>query len=147
MTRYRPKFDAVLRYRKHLEEEAQQAFAEAKKNLLIHEEELQRLRLDLQETLKDLSQKQIQGISTDELDLYYRFVKKQYEALQERQQWLRALSEQVEEKREHLSRAAKEKKAVEKIQETHRRGFVKSADKKEQKTLDETAGRRKKEKP
>ncbi len=140
---YKPRYDAVLRHRIHLEEEVQREFSTAKNELLHQKEQLKQLRLYLQDILQDLSNKQTQGISADELNLYYQFIKKQYEQLKQQQNTLEQLNEVFENKREDLALATKEKKVVEKLQEKDRKAFFKVLDKREQDLLDEIAGNRK----
>lgn len=140
---YRPRYETVLRHRTHQEEEVQREFSIAKNEMLHQEEQLQKLRRNIQDILQDLSKKQTQGISPDELNLYYRFIKKQYEQLEQHQSILDHLNEVFENKRENLAVATKEKQIIEKLQEKDRKIFFKALDKREQDLLDEIAGNRK----
>ena len=145
MAQWRPKLDAVLRHRKHREEQVQQEFAEVKSELLAQEEKLRKLRRELQETLCQLREKHTEGISPDEIDLYDRFIKRQHAEMETQHMIIRGLNEQYEAKREILSQAVQEKKVIEKIQDTHRKAFLKDLDKKQQDILDEIAGKRKRQ--
>ena len=147
MAQSRSKLDAVLKHRRHREEEIQQEFAKAKGELMAQEEKLRKLRQRLQEALRDLSEKQARGFSADEMDLYNRFIKRQYTEMQAQQETVVEMEERYEANRELLSQAVREKKIVEKFQETNYKIFLQDSNKKEQGLLDEIAGKQKKRQP
>lgn len=147
MPRYQSKLDAVLRQRKHREEEVQEEFIELKHDFDAAQNHLHRLHRELESALKELAEQQVKGIAPGELDLYYRLIKHQYDRLEARRSALRDLSDQCERKREDLLKATREKKVVEKIEEKRKEIYLKDLEKKERNLLDELAGRAKRESP
>jgi flagellar FliJ protein len=147
MPRYQSKLEAVLRQRKRREEEVQEKFIEMKRDLSRAEDQLLHLHKEFEAALKELAEEQVKGIAPGELDLYYRFIKQQYDRLEERRKVVRQLSDQCEKKRQDLLEATREKKVVEKIEEKRKDVYLKDLEKKERDLLDELAGRPKREVP
>ncbi len=137
---YKSKLSAVLFQRKQNEEEASRAFLTAKNVLVSAQAQLQLLNNKLQETLDDLTIKQTEGVTSEELVLYFRFI----EMFQGRTtQQAKAVIHQetvCETKRGLLETAVKERKAVEIIEEKRKKEYIKEVTKKEQAVLDEIGG-------
>ena len=147
MPRYRSKLDAVIRQRRLREEEVQTEFLGMKNHLASEGDQLQRLHQELEEALRDLTERQINGMEMNEIDLYYRFMKRQNERLESQRKVIQRLTDECEAKREELSSAMREKKVVENIDATREESFDKEMKRKEQRLTDEIAGRPKRETP
>lgn len=147
MSRYRSKLEAVVRHRRLREEEIQMEFMGMKTHLTSEENHLRKLRQALEEAHRDLTKRQVTGMEMNEIDLYYRFTKRQNEKLEEQRKVIQRLMDECEAKREELTSAMREKKVVEKIDADREATFNKEAKRKEQRLLDEVAGRPKKETP
>ncbi len=141
MPRYQSRLGAVIRHRKHLEEEAQIEFVRAKNALFAEEEKLQHLMRQLERALSDLLARQLRGMAADEIDIYHRFIKRQNGSVDDCRKTIHLLAQQAEEKREVLMRALQDRKAIESVEDVRKEAFIKEWNKKEQNLMDEIGGR------
>lgn len=141
MARYQSKLDAVLQQRKRHEEAVQGEFLGVKHSLDAAEDQLRQLHQELEAAMQEFTAQQGKGISPSEMDLYYRFLKQQYDKLEERRMAVQRLADQCERKRQDLLEATREKKVVEKIEANRKEAYLKELRRKEQIILDELAAR------
>ncbi len=141
MPRYKSRLEAVLKHRLHLEKEAQVEFVHAQNRLLEEEGKQKQLKQDMEKTLNRLSTGQGQGMLADEMGVYYSFIKRQNERIEESQQAIALLSDQCEEKRARLFETMRDRKAIDKVEAVRKEAFLKEQNKKEQDILDEIGGR------
>lgn len=136
------KFKAVLNYRRQLEEVCQQEFAQ-KKNTWINE--LQKL-----EELYELWKKYITEwrsiqkgtISVWALELYQKHMLTLKDEIENQAERVRQCVQAMEEQREKLLQAVKDKKVIEKLEEYHFTEYSRQQRKKETKFLDDIATQR-----
>jgi flagellar FliJ protein len=107
----------VLNYRRELEKLRHQEFAEAKHELDLAEKQLQREVERTSQVLQEMQEKQQAGIEGAELQLYSNFGRRQQITIKEQQQAVSVLDQEVEERRETLLDAAKDKKMMEKFRD------------------------------
>ena len=105
----------VLNYRRELEKIRHQEFAAAKQELDQAEKQLQREVERTSHVRQEMQQKQQEGMAGAELQLYSNFGQRQQRTIKEQQQVVNVLDQEVEERRETLLDAAKDKKMLEKF--------------------------------
>jgi len=142
MTQRRSKLEAVIQHRRHLEQQIRDELHGAKHDLALEQTQLQRLNQKLEHILNDLAKEQSNGTSTDQLDLYYRFIQRQCQSIQSSNGVVKQLTEQCEAKTNQLIETSKEKKLLEQVDEKRGKAQLKAQNRREQELLDEVAGNR-----
>jgi flagellar FliJ protein len=131
------KLHAVLKYRKTLEEQAQQRLAE----LLSVEAGLKQKQEETRHCLEALSaqvlKKHQQGLSILELQLYEDQIEHHRQQQEILQRQLTELGVLVNERRQELLFAARERKIIEKLKEKQLAEYLRKLDRKERVMLDE----------
>lgn len=127
----------VLNYRREVEKLRHQEFAVAKHELDQAEKRLQREVERTETVLRELQEKQQAGIEASELQLYSNFGRRQQTTIKEQQQAVDVLDQKVEERRETLLDAAKDKKMLEKFKERQNLAHRQELAAKERTFLDE----------
>lgn len=127
----------VLNYRREVEKLRHQEFAVAKHELDQAEKRLQREVERTETVLRELQEKQQVGIEASELQLYSNFGRRQLTTIKEQQQAVDVLDQKVEERRETLLDAAKDKKMLEKFKERQNLAHRQELAAKERTFLDE----------
>ena len=133
------RLEQVLKFRKEIEKMHQLELAAAKQ---LHEDARDRLKNEkasLEALAQELAQRQQKGIDAKDLQLYGNFSKKKRQEIQQIRESLPVLEKVVQEKREALLTAAKEKKALEVFKERKMRDLRMEQLLKEQAFLDEIA--------
>ncbi len=137
------KLQTVLKYRKSLEEQAQQKLAE----LLSLEAQFKAQQEEACEQIKLLSarlaEKQQAGLTVLELRLYEDQIDHQRQQAEKMQEQLKLLAALLNERREELMVAARERKIIEKLKEKQLAEYLKKLDRKERVMLDEISLRQK----
>jgi len=137
------KLQAVLKYRKTLEEQAQQRMAE----VLSAESGLKQKQGETNAHLESLSvqllQKQQQGLSILELRLYEDQIDHYRQQAELLLKQLAELTELLNESRQQLLIAARERKIIEKLKEKQLADYLRKLDRKERIMLDEISLRQK----
>ena len=137
------KLQAVLKYRKTLEEQAQQKLAE----VLNVQAELRRRQGEANGHLSALSgqllQKQELGLSILELLLYEDQIEHHRQQCEKLQQQLEELEGLLDASRQELLVAARERKIIEKLKEKQLEEYLSHLDRNERKMLDEISLRQK----
>ncbi len=137
------KLQAVLRFRKTLEEQAQQRVAE----LLSAEAGLKARQGEVNSHLDKLSgqllQKQQQGLSILEFRLYEDQIDHHRQQSEQLQKQLKEMAQLLNESRQELQVAARECKIIEKLKEKQLAEYLRELDRKERIMLDEISLRQK----
>ena len=131
--------EPVLRYRKQLEDVAQQKLFTS----LEQEAKIQTKLLQAKERLKklyaDLTLERTQGTTVDRLLLFENRIPVEQQEIKELQTELEKQKKVVDRRRRHLVQASQDKKALEKLKERQNLAYKKYLDKKEATMLDEIA--------
>ena len=137
------KLQTVLKYRKTLEEQAQQRLAEflaVESALRVKQEETN---AHLKRLNGQLLEKQKQGLSILELRLYEDQIDHHRQQHEQRQQQLAEMQVLLNERRQELLVAARERKIIEKLKEKQLAEYLRNLDRKERIMLDEISLRQK----
>jgi len=118
MARFVFSLEAVLRQRKHVEEERQRAFAVVQAQMSTMQNELKAMGSEMQRALEDLRQNHLTG----KIDLAFLAAHRRFTAAMQRKavtltQRIALFQRQVDEARAALAEAAKNRKAIEKLRE------------------------------
>lgn len=124
---------ALLNWKRDLEEMAQMRLAEKTKKLMLVEEHLERLRQERSFFEETLAQRSSRGIAASEFLLHREFLEHRTEALWAGQRRRKEIAQEVEMERQNLLRLMKEKKALELLKEKKEKAFEKEMEKKESK--------------
>ncbi|RLC29281.1 MAG: flagellar export protein FliJ [Deltaproteobacteria bacterium] len=137
---YKFPFEAVLRHRKFLEESLQRELGDMKRALLDKRKKLQSLK-KAGESFSEVLRKKIEGksIKGSEVQLYTRFIERLSRQMDLEKKSISALVNDVEEKRQELKAAMKDRKVIEKLKEKGLESFRLNIMKKEQIFLNEMA--------
>lgn len=133
------RLEQVLRFRKEVERMQQLELAAAKDQ---HDSARQRLQVEkaaLESLAQEFSLRQLQGVEAKELQLFGDFSRRKREVIQGIRDSLPALEQAVQEKREALLTAAKEKKALEVFKQKKLRDLRREQQGRELAFLDEIA--------
>jgi flagellar FliJ protein len=137
------KLQAVLKYRKTLEEQAQQRLAELLNVEAQINQEQAEVRRQLDELSGQLRVKQQQGLQILELRLYEDQIDHHRQRCEYLRQQLTDLAELLDERRRELLFAARERKVIEKLKEKQQAETRRQLDHKERVMLDEISLRSK----
>jgi len=139
------KFDMhqVLNYRKELEKLCKQEFATAKQDLDSAAEEFARQKLETERLAEEFSERQQQIDSIVEMQMYAAFFSRKRDELKCQQERVENLDRILEDRRQELLHATKEKKAMERLKERQDAAFRKEQAHKEGLLLDEIATQKK----
>jgi flagellar FliJ protein len=137
------KLQSVLSYRQSLEDQAQQILAESLQRKSDLEAELQRQQELLQQHDAELKQRQQEGLTIAEMELFevpIQHCRRQIELLQ---QELALLEIQIVGEREELLNKARDRQVMEKLKEKQNAEYMKELNRKEREMLDEISLRSK----
>ncbi|NMC74357.1 MAG: flagellar export protein FliJ [Geobacteraceae bacterium] len=131
--------ERVLHFRRETEKLRKMELALAKREYEIAEDRLRREEEAIERLNLEFMNRQIEGISAFEMQLYSDFFrKKKVDILQQREQ-VTELDRKVVEKKEHLVEAATEKKIMEQLKQKRIEAHEKEVALREQAFLDEIA--------
>lgn len=133
------RLEQVLKFRKEMERRHQLELAAAKQEHDSATERLTREKSALEELARELDERQRQGIDASELQLYGAFSQRKGNEIKHIRESVADLERVVQEKREALVVAAKEKKALEVFKEKKMRQLRLEQLLKERDFLDEIA--------
>ncbi|MCF6178992.1 MAG: flagellar export protein FliJ [Geopsychrobacter sp.] len=137
------KLQAVLKYRKTLEEQAQQRLAE----LLSVETQIRQqygaAQLDYERLAQRLQEKQQVGLSVLEIQLYEDQIFHHRQQREQLEQQLKDVTVLLNERRQELLVAARETKIIEKLKQKQLAEYLRKLDRKERIMLDEISLRQK----
>ena len=133
------KMEGVLRHRKHLEEEAQAAFATSLRQWTQARRALEELLRKRKQYRRELKLK-IQGQATaDELILYHRYLDRLGKEIESQISIVEDMAIAKEEKRAQLVTALRDRKVLEKLKEQHQDAAARLRRAQEQKLINEAA--------
>lgn len=133
------RLEQVLKFRKEVEKMQQLELAQAKQQHETARDRLKSEKSALEELEQELAQRQLSGIEAKDLQLYGDFSRRKLQEIQQIRESLVGLEKMVQEKREALLTAAKEKKALEVFKEKKLRDLRLDQLNKERAFLDEIA--------
>jgi flagellar FliJ protein len=111
------RLEQVLKYRKEVEKMQQLELAAVRQQQDSAQQRLKNEKAAMDVLEQEFSQRQLQGIDAKDLQLYGQFNRRKTREIQQIKESLPALEKAVQEKREALVAAAKEKKALELFKE------------------------------
>jgi len=132
----------VLNYRKEMERQRHREFVEARQALVSAQARLSREIERSDQILRELMEKQGEGIDASELSLYNSFREHQKQVISEQRETVDLLDREVEQRRTLLVEASKEKKVLEKYRDRTMEILRQEMMIKERKFLDEISLRR-----
>jgi flagellar FliJ protein len=133
----------VLGYRTELEKMRKQEFATAKQHLDAACDLLEQEKTEAAQLAEEFSERQQQIDSIFEMQLYADFFTRKREDVKEQQRRVDALDRVLEDRREELLQATKEKKVMEQLKEKQEKAYRREIARKESLLLDEIATQKK----
>ena len=133
------RLEQVLKFRKEVEKMHQLELATARQQHETARERLKGEKTQMEELEREFAQRQMKGIEAKDLQLYGDFSRRKSYEIQQLRESLVGLEKAVQEKREALLTAAKEKKALEVFKEKKMRDLRMEQLYKERVFLDEIA--------
>jgi flagellar protein FliJ len=133
----------VLNYRAELEKLRKQDFAAAKQDLEVACDRLEQEKSETDLLAEEFSGRQQQINSIFEMQLYADFFARKREEMKDQQRRIEALDRVLEDRREDLLQATKEKKVMEQLKARQKEAFRKEIAHKEGLLLDEIATQKK----
>lgn len=133
----------VLNYRTELEKLRKMDFAAAKQDLDLASDLLEKEKNEAELIGEEFSERQQQIDSIFEMQLYADFFARKREEVKEQQRRVEALDRVLENRREDLIQATKEKKVMEQLKEKQKEAFRREIAHKEGLLLDEIATQKK----
>jgi len=133
----------VLNYRTDLERLRKQEFAAARRDLDQASDKLEQQRNEAADLARDFAGRNGQLNSVVELQLYSDFFTRKREEIKQQQERVTALDRILENRRDDLVQATKDKKVLEALKEKKMLAFRQEMQRKERDFLDETAVQKK----
>jgi len=133
----------VLNYRTDLERLRKQEFAAARQDLDQASDKLEQQRNEAADLARDFAERNGQLNSVVELQLYSDFFTRKREEIKQQQEQVTALDRILENRRDELVQATKDKKVLEALKEKKMQAFRQEMQRKERDFLDETAVQKK----
>jgi flagellar protein FliJ len=133
----------VLNYRVELEKMRKQEFATARQDLDAAEDLLEQEKNEATKLAEEFSGRQDKIDSIFEMRLYADFFARKRDEIKEQQRRVESLDRVLEDRREDLVQATKEKKVMEQLKQKQKEAFLKEQAHKEALLLDEIATQKK----
>lgn len=133
------RLEQVLKFRKEVEKMHQLELAAAKQQHETARERLRSEKAQMEELERECAQRQLKGIEAKDLQLYGDFTRRKSQEIHQLRESLTLLEKAVQERREALLTAAKEKKALEVFKEKKMRDLRLEQLNRERAFLDEIA--------
>ncbi|MEA3362550.1 MAG: flagellar export protein FliJ [Thermodesulfobacteriota bacterium] len=137
------KLQSVLNYRQSLEDQAQQVLTTSLQKQNELEAKLQQQRRNLQQHDSELKQRQEEGLTVAEIDLYESQIQHCRRLIESLQGHLQQLEQQIVSERKELLHAARERQVMEKLKEKQEAEYRQELSRKERLMLDEISLRSK----
>ncbi len=137
------KLQSVLNYRQSLEDQAQQQLAASLQRKGALAVELQRQRDTLQQHDAELKERQQDGLTVAEIELFETQIQHCRRLIKHLQEQLQRLERQIVGEREELLNAARDKQVMEKLKDKQEAEYRKELSRKEREILDEISLRNK----
>ena len=136
---YKFSLEPVLKYRKLLEEDLQKDFAVLKRQLLNERERLSNFEQVRDRFSVELQQKQVKSISVSDILLYTDYLQQVSKEIEEQSEKILEAEKRVDQKREELVGAMKNRKIIDRLREKGLKAHVQELSKKEQDLMNEAA--------
>ena len=137
------KLQSVLNYRQSLEDQAQQVLAASLQRHNELEAQLQQQRQNLQQHDGELKQRQQEGLTVAEIDLYESQIQHCRRLIENFQERLLQLDQQIISERKELLHVARERQVMEKLKDKQDAEYRQELSRKERIMLDEISLRNK----
>ncbi len=137
------KLQSVLNYRQSLEDQAKQNLSASLQRKKLMEEELEHQRQSVQQLDSELKERQQEGMTIAEIELFESQIQHRQRLYDEIQQQLEQLERQILNEREELLKTSRERQIMDKLKEKQEAEFLKELNRKERETLDEISLRNK----
>ena len=137
------KLQSVLNYRQSLEDQAQQVLSTSLQRQNELEIQLQQQRLKMQQHDGELKQRQQEGLTVAEIDLYESQIQHCRRLIENLQESLLQLDRQIVAERRELLHAARERQVMEKLKDKQDAEYRQELSRKERIMLDEISLRNK----
>ena len=139
---YRFKLQALLNHRRHQEEVSQKELAEARRKLSAAQQHLRRLRIDKQDNVRVLQDRQKDHHTTTNILIYLKYIEQLSREIEEQREQVSTASRVVRQKRADLITIVKKRKTLEKLKENERLAYQQKMMQAERKFNDEVASAR-----
>ncbi len=129
--------ETLLQHRDRIEQKERD---ELLRRIYNHQIELQnrdRLTVQLKETMEEMSRKQAEDISSQELNWFYLYINRLRLEIQESEKRLLQIDSGVQEQKKNVVEASKKKKTLVSLRAKQEKAFTFALDKQEQKEIDE----------
>jgi len=147
MKKFKFKLEAVLRYRKYRERNAQLELVKAKNAVVDKKNLIEKLKQNRLQAIRDLKEEESKGIEVGRHRFYTNYITGTDEALEEEQKQLIQLEKILRKHQEIVRKEQIKRKTLEKIEEKQQKEYISEYIKFEQKTMDEMIVIRQKQKP
>ncbi|MDX2493527.1 MAG: flagellar export protein FliJ [Desulfuromusa sp.] len=137
------KLQSVLNYRQSLEDQAQQVLTASLQKQNDLEAKLQQQRQNLQQHDSELKERQKEGLTVAEIDLYESQIQHCRRLIENLQGHLQQLEQQIISERKELLHAARERQVMEKLKDKQEMEYRQELSRKERVMLDEISLRNK----
>ena len=127
----------VLKHRKQLEERLMLEFADIKRNLYFEKETVEKLRRERADLISRLKKMGESKLSAADVSIYLSYISYMKDEENHREEIIRQIGKELEEKRIKLVNASRKRKILEIIKEKKLKEYRLSLTKREQKELDE----------
>ena len=136
---YKFSLEPVLKYRKLLEEDLQKDFAILKRQLLDERERLSNFEQTRDRFSGELQEKQAENVSVSDILLYTDYLQQVSKEIGKQAEKILETEESVDQKREELVGAMKNRKTIDRLREKGLKAHVQGLSKKEQDLMNEAA--------
>jgi len=137
MKKFKFKLDAVLRYRKYRERNAQLELVKAKNAVIEKRQLIERLKQNRLQAILELKTQEDQGISVGKHRFYTNYITGTDQALEDEQKHLVQLEKILRQHQEIVRKEQIKRKTLEKIEDINKKEYISEYIKFEQKTMDE----------
>jgi len=137
MKKFKFRLEAVLRYRKYRERNAQLELVKAKNAVVEKQNLIERLKQNRLQAILELKDHEDEGISVGRHRFYTNYITGTDAALEEEQKQLRVLEKVMRKHQELVKKEQIKRKTLEKIEEKQKNEYVSDFIKFEQKSMDE----------
>ena len=136
---YKFRLEPVLKYRKLLEEDLQKDFAVLQRQLLDERGRLSNYEQVRDRFSEELQQKQMENICVSDILLYTDYLQQVSKEIEKQSEKILEAEKNVDQKREELVGAMKNRKMIDQLREKGLKGHVQELSKKEQDLMNEAA--------
>ncbi|KPA13455.1 flagellar FliJ protein [Candidatus Magnetomorum sp. HK-1] len=144
MKKFKFKLDAVLRYRKYRERNAQLELVKAKNAVIEKRQLIEKLKRNRLQAIFELKEHEEKGISVGRHRFYTNYITGTDQALEEEQKKLLELEKVLRHHQELVRKEQIKRKTLEKIEDIKKKEYVSEYIKFEQKSMDEMVAIRQK---